>query len=136
MPVWNDLIFDEDAVDHLLQVFELPVVEDSKARAKGEYFVDDDGFSFIIIKPNSKNPMKLWIILHEIGHHLLHHPVNHKFSKGTKRKMDREANYFAAFALIPTRLIEEKTFEEIAEEYNYPKALIKIRKEILEAYKI
>lgn len=136
VPVWNDLIFNEDAVDHLIQILELPIVEDENAKAKGEYCVDDDGFSFIILKPNLKNPLKVWIILHEIGHHLLHHPVPHKFSKGTKRKMDWQANYFAAIALIPTKLVESKTFGEIEEEYNYPKALINLRKRIYDIHRI
>lgn len=133
---WNRIVYDEDATDRLLQRLRLPVVTDEAAKVKGEYIVDDDGFSMIVLKPNLKNPLKLWVVLHEIGHHLLHYPVNHRFSKGTRRRMDREANFFAALALLPTWLVRSKTLEEIIEEYGYPLNLIKIRKEIYDIDKV
>lgn len=144
MPEWNERVHGADELDGLSQTLKVPIIEDATAKSKGEYLIIN-GEPMILLKPNLKCTDKLWAAYHEIGHHLLHHPVPHRFSKGIKRRMDREANFFAAVALIPTQLIEEKAKEDlsvdealgaIAEEYNYPKELIAIRKEIYETYRI
>jgi Zn-dependent peptidase ImmA (M78 family) len=135
LPEWNERVFTADDLDSLSQKMKVPFVVDATASAKGEYLIIDDE-PMILLKPNLKANEKLWVSYHELGHHLLHYPVPHKFSKGLQRRMDREANFFAAIALMPTKLIAEKTFGEIVEEYGYSSELIAIRKEIYEAYKI
>ena len=102
---------------------------------RGEYTIFGKQ-PFILVRKELKRPDKLWVGLHEFGHHLLHYPVNHKFSKSVVKRMDREANYFAAIAMMPTWMVESMTFEEIRGEYNYPHRLILIRREIIEAYRI
>ncbi len=135
LPQWNKRVFGADDLDRLSGAMKVPIIEDASAIAKGEYWIVE-GVPFILLKPNLKPAEKLWVGFHEVGHHLLHYPVPHKFSKSLQRRMDREANFFAAIALIPTWLVKSKTFGEIMEEYNYPKDLILIRKEIYENYKI
>ena len=141
---WNRYVWVINDIDRLSQKFIVPVIEDASAKAKGEYTMLDKK-PVILLKPGLKQQIKLWVALHEFGHHLLHYPVNHKFSKWTRRRMDREANFFAAIALIPTYLIEENFLNGmsirealgiIAEEFGYPKELLKIRQEIYETYKI
>lgn len=143
-PRWNECVLNLDDFDWLSQKTLVPIIEDPDTQGKGEYTIID-GQPVILIKPNLKNKDKIWVIAHEFGHHFLHYPVPHKFSKGLKKRMDREANFFAAVALIPTSLIQEKllifkTIEQalgsLNEELNYPKELLKIRKEIYEAYRI
>lgn len=143
-PDWNLRVWTEDDLDLLSQRFKVPMLLEESAKAKGEYVVIEN-IPMILLKPNLKPITRLWVGLHEFGHHLLHYPVNHRFSKGTRRRLDREANFFAAIGLIPTFLIKEKDLlgipintilAEIAEEYGYPKDLLKIRKEIYETYKI
>lgn len=139
LPDWNERIFTAADLDWLCPKVEVRIIERDSFRLRGEYTVEEKNkrkYSFILIKKTLKLKDKLWIAYHEIGHHLLHHPVPHKFSKSLVKKMDREANYFAAIALMPTKLIAEKNFGEIFEEFGYPKKLIEIRKEIWEAYRI
>lgn len=139
LPEWNERIFSAADLDWLQSRLQVRIVERNEFRRRGEYTLKERNnkiFPFILIKKTVNLKDKIWIAYHEIGHHLLHHPVPHKFSKSLVKKMDREANYFAAIALMPTRLIAEKTFGEIVEEYGYPKKLIQIRKDIWEAYRI
>lgn len=148
MPEWNTYIPTEADVDSISYKLRVPIIDDMSAKAKGEYLLFEDvtpSRPMILIRPDVKKSERLWVIFHEIGHHLLHYPVPHKFSKSLQRKMDREANFFAAIALIPTFLIVERliiyeTLEaalgSIKEDYNYPKELLIIRKYIYEEYKI
>ena len=142
--LWNEIVFTEDVLLKLCTIHNARHYEDEEIKGKGEY-TNYDGVWFVVINKNLDRRMKLWVGLHEFGHHLLHYPVPHKFSKGTKRKMDRQANFFAAVAQIPTFLIKENliigttvdaALGMIAEEFNYHKDLIKIRKEIWENYQI
>lgn len=135
VPFWNDKIITEDDLHRLCRLSQARYFEDEDMKGRGEYLIYENT-PFVIVNKNLKREMKLWVGLHELGHHLLHYPVNHKFSAGTRRKLDREANYFAAIALIPTELVKSMTWGEIIEEYNYPKILIRIRKEINTAYRI
>lgn len=135
IPEWNERVFGADDIDLLSQKFKVPVIESDEAKSKGEYLLIEN-VPLILIKPKLKRTEKLWVSFHEMGHHLLHYPVPHKFSKSLERRMDREANFFAAIALIPTCLVESKTLGEIMEEYDYSKALIMLRKEIYDNYKI
>lgn len=144
LPEWNERFFIEEDFYFLCQREQVRVMESEKFKHKGEYSIHKD-ICFILLNKKLNCGEKLWVGLHEFGHHLLHYPVNHRFSKGTRRRMDREANFFAAVALIPTFLIEEnmlvglsvrEALGIIVEEFGYPKDLIKIRQEIYETYKI
>lgn len=135
MPEWNERVLTSDDFYDFSQREKVRIVESDLFRYKGEYYIRKNT-SFILLQKNLKQPEKLWVGFHELGHHLLHYPVTHHFSKGIYRKMDREANYFAAISLMPTDLIKKETFGEIYEEFNYPKQLIELRKEIYDHYKI
>lgn len=141
---WNEKVFTEDDITNICKVEKVRIFEDHSLKPKGEYTIHE-GVPFILLRPNLKREMRLWVGAHELGHHLIHYPVPHRFSKGTKRRMDREANFFAAIALIPTKIIEEKLLTEISvetalgeimEEFAYPIDLILIRKDIYDTYKI
>lgn len=131
---WNEKIFTEDDFYRVCKIEKVRVFEDETLKYKGEYTIYEN-VPFIALRKNLQNEL-LWVGFHELGHHLIHYPVAHKFSKGIWRRMDREANFFAAIALMPSGLIKAKTFGEIIEEYNYPKELIRIRKDIYDTYKI
>lgn len=135
IPFWNERVFTEDDLLNLCQIHHARHYEDEEMKGKGEYTIHK-GVCFVVVNKNLKSPEKLWVGLHELGHHLIHYPVPHRFSKGTKRRMDREANFFAAIALIPTSLIQDKSWCEIMEEYNYPRELIEIRQDIFDGYRI
>lgn len=73
-----------------------------------------------------------WVFWHEIGHDILHFPLTCNFSKGTRKKIEKEANIIAAVALIPLWVLKTKNLYEIQEEFGYPRELILLRKEIYE----
>lgn len=110
-------------------------VEEQNIRKRGEYFVFDN-VPRIIISSQMKDPMKHWIAFHELGHHLLHYPIPHSFSKGTVRKMDFEANFFASIALIPTSIVRELSTNELAGEHDFHRELVDIRIKYFEGWRI
>lgn len=131
---WNSRVLTEDDFFLICEQTKCSVIE-SAIKSKGEYLIYQ-GKPFIIFRKGLKGTLRLWVGLHELGHHLLHYPVNHRFSRGTIHRMDREANFFAAIAMMPTALITQKTLDEIVEEYNYPREIVLIRKEIYENFRI
>lgn len=131
---FNKRIFTEDDFFKICEDTKCTVIE-STIKSKGEYLIYRNQ-AFIIFKNGLSSSLRLWVGLHELGHHLLHYPVNHKFSRGTIGRLDREANFFAAIALMPTTLIQQKTLDEIVEDYNYPREIIWIRKDIWDNFKI
>lgn len=133
VPEWNKRVLTFDDFYLICEKEKLAVVEDENLKCKGEYGIYKNK-PYIALKKQLKEPMKLWVGLHELGHHILHYPVNHRFSRSTLRRMDREANFFAAVALMPRFLVNSKTFGEIVEEYNYPNEIVYIRKDICDAY--
>lgn len=135
VPDWNERILNDDDFYLTCERSAVNVIENENLKCKGEYTIYKN-VSFIVLKKGLKPEMLRWVGFHELGHHLLHYPVNHRFSKSLYRRMDREANYFAAIALIPTRVVEVQSFDEIVNEYNYPAELITIRKEIYDTYRI
>lgn len=135
IPEWNEKVFTEGDFERLCEAEFVRVIETNVLRSKGEY-ISQHGFAFILIRQGLPRIQKLWVGLHELGHHLMHYPVPHRFSRSIVRRMDREANYFAAIALIPTDLLRQSTIGEIAGEHNYPNELLLIRKEIYDAFKI
>jgi Zn-dependent peptidase ImmA (M78 family) len=134
-PRWNREIYLYDEMPAFCKRHRARYFEDETLKIRGEYTIYKNQ-PFIIVKKKLGCEMKAWIALHEGGHHLLHAPTPHKFSTSLLNRMDREANFFAALALIPTWLYMSKTPGEIVEEYNYPWELMKIRAAIWEAYQI
>jgi Zn-dependent peptidase ImmA (M78 family) len=134
LPEWNERIFAYDNLQPLCRGSGVGLIE-APIRAKGEY-TSHDGVPIIILKRGLAQKMRLWVGLHELGHHLLHYPSAHSFSKGIYSKVDREANFFAAIAMMPTELCRTATPAEIAAEYDYPPEIIQIRLEISENLRI
>lgn len=103
--------------------------------SRGEYTVYKK-IPFIIIRENLNPKWKTWVLWHEIAHHILHYPGNYLFSSSSARKIDFEANFVAAVALMPLSIIGQLTVSEIIAEYGYPKEIIEIRKLIYDNYRI
>lgn len=94
-------------------------------------YTEYQGYLWIVIDQDLRGLMKDWVLRHEVGHFLLHIPAMQCFDPTYRRKADREANIFAAVAMIPTSWLHEKTFNELLEE-GYPEELLWIRKEYFE----
>ncbi|MCB1026126.1 MAG: ImmA/IrrE family metallo-endopeptidase [Acidobacteria bacterium] len=99
---------------------------------KGELAVHSDR-SWIVLRAGLEPGERRWIAFHELGHYFLH-VASHKFSRGTRGKMDREANFFATIALLPTNLLKADA-ESYSDGY-YPKEFVKIRFEIFREFGI
>ena len=131
---WNYRVFTEDDFYNICGKEKIRITE-SPIKSRGEYVIYKN-VSFIILRTNLKSTWRTWVCWHELAHHFLHSPGHYLFNHSTARKVDFEANFVSSVALIPTKLVENLTLSEIAEEYNYPLRLIDFRKQIYDYYKI
>lgn len=134
LPLWNERMFRYEDLPAICSRLRTGYVE-APVRHKGEYTVYD-GVPFVIVREDLSEAMKTWVGLHEIGHHLLHYPTAHKFSKSINSKADREANFFAAIAMMPTELCMSTTPAEVEEQFGLPPEIVAIRREITEVFRI
>lgn len=125
LPDWNVRVFNEEDALTICRAGKVRVTE-QQIRSRGEYLIYKE-IPFIILKTGLKSNWRAWILWHELGHHWLHYPGSHAFSRHTRRKMDWQANYVAALALVPTVLWESASPAEIMADYGYPKELLKLR---------
>ena len=104
-------------------------------KSRGEYTVYKK-ISFIVLKKNLNARWRSWVLWHEIGHHLLHYPGTYLFTPSAARKVDFEANFVSAIALLPTNLFTIMTHSEIMAEFGYTKKLVEFRQKIWDHFKI
>ncbi|HUF02816.1 MAG TPA: ImmA/IrrE family metallo-endopeptidase [Aridibacter sp.] len=125
LPDWNTRVF---VLEDFYKICEKDgvVVLEQDIRSRGEYSVVDKR-PIIVLRAGLNEQLKAWIAFHELGHHYLHYPAPHRFSRGTYRKMDREANFFASVALIPTSQLERLAWGEAEPEASGPEGLMRIR---------
>ena len=133
-PHWNKRVVTERDVRRVCHNKGVRIVE-GKTGVSGLYVVYR-GVPFIVIDPDLGWPLCLWVLLHELAHHLLHVPGLQFFDNRFESKADYEANFIAAVALMPLDLIKRLTFAEIQDEYGYPSELMWFRKEIYEQFGI
>lgn len=134
LPAWNSRVLRYRDIPDLCHEARCGFIE-GPSKHKGEYVIRR-GLPLIVLKQDLRHELRDWVPMHELGHHLLHYPVPHKFSRGVYTKADREANFFAAIALMPTVLCRQMTPDEIIAEYGYAPEIVQIRLEITEHFKI
>lgn len=88
------------------------------------------GYFFILVNPALDAGSRLWVLWHEIGHFILHEPTYQTFSKGGKRKCEREANVVAAIAMMPKMLLETSDVNDLL-DLGIPRDLMRIRGTVL-----
>lgn len=125
LPVWNTRILGYGDMPELCRMAKCGFIE-VPAKFRGEYKIIGET-PIIVIRDDLKNELRSWVALHELGHHLLHYPASHTFSRGVYCKADFQANFFAAVALMPTLMCREMTAAEIIAHYDYPKEIVEIR---------
>lgn len=133
-PQWNRRIITERDIQRVCKKKCVHIVE-GKVGVPGLY-IPYAGFAFIVIDPDLPPAMRLWVLLHELAHHLLHVPGLQLFDKRYKTKADFEANFIAAIGAITLEMVMTKLPGEIQEEYGYPKELTDLRKWIYDNYRI
>jgi Zn-dependent peptidase ImmA (M78 family) len=132
LPEWNRKVFGMTEFEKICSDEKIIFVEGVKRQHKGE-FISYENRNMIILRAGLKEGERRWIAYHELGHYFLH-AASHQFSRTVNRRMDREANMFAAVALLPSYLIEEDRMS-FSDGY-YPADFVKIRFEILREYGI
>jgi len=144
--------YGSENLDFLLEMLNLSLHEIPLTKhIKEAYFKD---LKAVVIDPSLDHFKKRHLISHAIGHHLLHRKreANYfidersNFLESLKiRKMEREAELFASYFLIPAEklnsLLKEEWFKgssnpiaELAEEFQVPEDLIKKRLEFRELF--
>lgn len=136
LPDWNKRIYTEADAFEFCAANKIIAIETDLIDDLGEYRIHKQR-PFIFLNKFVEARCRSWILLHEIGHFILHPTTAARFSdQVTRRKIERQANFVAAVALLPKHILETKTITEITDEYGYPRKVILIRKEIYDHQKI
>lgn len=136
LPDWNKRVhFESDALA-FCAANDVIAIETDLITDLGEYRLHREK-PFILINKFLEARHRAWVYFHEIGHFILHPTTCAKFSDAvTKRKIEREAHFVAAVALLPQYVLNTKNLCEIQDEFSFPRRLILLRKEIYDTYKI
>lgn len=132
LPDWNQRVLGMKDFEQICHAERVLFLESIGRKHKGE-FIPYANRNIIILRAGLNEGERRWVAFHELGHYFLH-AAAHQFSRSAHRRMDREANIFAAIALLPTQLI--KNDEQLALDGYYPAEFIKIRHEIYKEYGI
>lgn len=133
LPDWNRRIHFEDDAERVCADFGVIRIDTDLITDLGEYKIRD-GFPVILIQKFISSRYRNLVLHHEIGHFILHPATAARFSDAvTKKKIEKEANFVAAVAILPRYILEIKTLAEIADEFNIPHKIILFRKWILDA---
>ena len=102
----------------LASALEITIIEESFHKQKGAYLLIED-LPYIILNNNLTDELRNIVILHEIGHHLLHRDMANAFHETTLfdmscHNMEYEANLFAAQIMLP----DKETTEYIKQGYS------------------
>jgi Zn-dependent peptidase ImmA (M78 family) len=129
---WNRKALTADDFYRLCRRFRIKVTE-MPLKTDGFYY-RVMGRDFIAVNSRLSGSLKLLVLFHELGHFLFHTPesgatANFHGAGGSVRK-EREADTFALCSLLPQRMIETRSFDEIADETGLPEKAIADRLEI------
>ncbi len=134
---WNKRALTEKDFFNLCKKLGVLVFEEDPDCVPGEgVYVVVEGIPVIFINNTLKGLKKLWVMFHELGHHLLHTPETCFFSESTVHKAQSEANLFAAIALLPEPMIRQIPLWEVYEVDEHSANLLQTRLEIFEIYKV
>lgn len=125
-PDWNERVHTVAELEGYCEKNDIVTLDTPNIDDLGEYRVRDNT-PVILINKFVSGRYRNWVLAHEIGHDLFHTPASCKFSTGTKYKIEKEANIFAACYFIPQRMIATAHPAEIEAEYGYPRRLIQLR---------
>ena len=101
----------------LAEALDMTIIEASFKEQKGVYICIED-LPYIILNQDLSDEMRNIVILHEIGHHLLHREMANAFHETNLfdmscHNMEYEANLFAAQVMLP----DNETIEYIKSGY-------------------
>jgi Zn-dependent peptidase ImmA (M78 family) len=112
------------------------LVRDASMRWSGLYMVCEE-VPVIVLNDRLVGPDRIVVGWHELGHHLMHLPGMAFFcGDSTKRKVEFEAQRFAACALIPQPVLASMHVEEIEQDYGYSRELVQFRMRLFQRLRI
>jgi Zn-dependent peptidase ImmA (M78 family) len=134
---WNKKRFDGKDFDRITKQLGVLVIEDgSEDMVRKGLYTEAKGVPIIFVRPELTGLEKLWVLFHELGHHLLHSPATCYFSESTQHKTEHEASVFAAIALIPQAYVRQMYLWDLYDVDEFAAKLFEIRLEVYEAYKV
>ena len=115
---WNERPLSETDFFRLCRRFRI-TVEEIPLRVSGFYYCVM-GRHFIAVDSKLPQRTKLFVMLHEFAHFLMHAPETNTTASfhglGSKTRKEREADTFALCALIPKTVIANKDISELIDE--------------------
>lgn len=128
LPDWNKKIHTEADAFDFCERNAVATLETDLIKDLGEYRIRN-GNPIILLHKFVSFRYRNVVFQHEIGHFILHPTTAAKYSdEVTKRKIEKEANFVAAVAVLPRYILDTKTLAEIADEFNIPRKVILFRK--------
>ena len=123
---WNERPLTDEDFYNLCRRFRI-TLEEIPLRVSGFYYCVM-GRHFIAIDSKLPPPRKLFVMLHEFAHFLMHVPNTNETASylgvGRPTRKEREADMFALVAMIPRTWLETRTADElIADEGISPEDL-------------
>jgi len=132
---WNSTELTADdlyrlCADHYVEVLETPL------RVSGFYY-SVLGKHYIAVDSALEPRRKLFVLFHEFAHFLFHSPTNSPSASfhgiGRKCRKEREADIFAACALIPQPILLTRTPAELIDDDGFPESMVFDRFELFRA---
>lgn len=124
---WNQRALTEEDFFRLCRRAKITVEE--MPLSVGGFYYKVAGRHFIAINSRLSGAERTFVMFHEYGHYLLHapdHGVTANFhGVGHKSRKETEADWFAACALIPRRMIEDP--DSTLELADLPEDIVRVR---------
>ena len=134
---WNERRLDESDLYELCGRFNV-VVDELPLTTAGFYY-RVMGRDFIAVNSRLTGAERLAVMFHEFAHFLFHTadsaPAAEFHHVGRRTRKECEADVFAACAVLPRPLLENRTIEDLLED-GYPADLVNERFRILDLYGI
>src|SRR5207237_646588 len=125
---WNESGFDETKLFRVCESLDVDVIEEPLETSGFYYRLL--GRDFIVVNSKLAGFEKLFVLLHELGHFLLHVPRSGPaasfFEVDRTTRREREADIFALCALLPKAIVDRRGVEGLLDD-GYPLDLIERR---------
>lgn len=133
---WNERELTEPDFYRLCRRFKIKVTE--MPLTTGGFYYRVMGRDFIAVDSRLPREKKLLVLFHELGHFLFHTPESGATANfhgvGRRTRIECEADVFALCSLIPKKLIESKTAQELIEVEGFTPEIVAERLALLERY--
>lgn len=135
---WNERELTERDFYRLCKRFKIKVTE--MPLTTGGFYYRVMGLDFIAVDSRLPREKKLLVLFHELGHFLFHTPESGATANfhgiGRRTRIECEADVFAVCALLPSKLIETRSVQELIEVDGFAPEIVAERIAVRERYGI